>query len=348
MVRVARYFPTIIYIVTLLLLFVDVVGSSTTFYKFFGVYSYDLAFVSLIILSLFRIFTGIKLFPVISGLNTFVIFPLFFVTGILLTLINSVTHANYIFSLLRVQITQIFLIGVYAGVIVLLQKSKEWFNSNRKKVLFYTPIVVFELAWIVDMFPFGVLREMSVEDRFIENVQVTVLVVAIYYCIKNISALYKRKEYLSAVIFSLGLFVLVFTAGEEISWGQRIFHFDTPSFIERQNVQKELTIHNLEGFGNKKVSIAYIIVGFFGTFSWLLRKTVKVLNNAPYVYFIPPWFISSYYFFGFLFNLYTRLDADHIIGHYSETVECILYAGMAVTMYQVYRSYLSKYNNSES
>jgi len=33
--------------------------------------------------------------------------------------------------------------------------------------------------------------------------------------------------------------------GEEISWGQRIFHLSTPDFLKAVNVQNELTLHNI-------------------------------------------------------------------------------------------------------
>ena len=38
---------------------------------------------------------------------------------------------------------------------------------------------------------------------------------------------------------------MVFVAGEEISWGQRIFGFATPDFLIRLNNQKEFTVHNI-------------------------------------------------------------------------------------------------------
>lgn len=44
-----------------------------------------------------------------------------------------------------------------------------------------------------------------------------------------------------ALIFFIGF-------GEEISWGQRIFNYQTPEAINRVNVQKEFTLHNLEIF----------------------------------------------------------------------------------------------------
>lgn len=34
-------------------------------------------------------------------------------------------------------------------------------------------------------------------------------------------------------------------AMEEISWGQRVFHIDTPDFFQRHSTQNELNFHNL-------------------------------------------------------------------------------------------------------
>ena len=42
--------------------------------------------------------------------------------------------------------------------------------------------------------------------------------------------------------------ILLFGAGEEISWGQRIFNFKTPESIKKENIQGEFTVHNLEIF----------------------------------------------------------------------------------------------------
>ena len=45
------------------------------------------------------------------------------------------------------------------------------------------------------------------------------------------------------IFWALGAF---FIMGEEISWGQRIFGFDTPESIKELNYQEEFTIHNLQ------------------------------------------------------------------------------------------------------
>lgn len=58
-----------------------------------------------------------------------------------------------------------------------------------------------------------------------------------------------RLFYLTKNIFFLLFFMaFVFAAGEEIAWGQRLFGFETPDAIKERNVQKELTLHNLELF----------------------------------------------------------------------------------------------------
>jgi len=47
----------------------------------------------------------------------------------------------------------------------------------------------------------------------------------------------------------LGL-LFFFIAGEEISWGQRIFGIETPDAIESSNIQKEMNLHNLKIFNS--------------------------------------------------------------------------------------------------
>ncbi len=68
--------------------------------------------------------------------------------------------------------------------------------------------------------------------------------------------------FLASIFFLLGFFkyrniyflllslIFIFGAFEEISWGQRVFGFDTPEMIRERNVQQELNLHNLEVFNS--------------------------------------------------------------------------------------------------
>ena len=56
----------------------------------------------------------------------------------------------------------------------------------------------------------------------------------------------------------MGGIVLLFIAGEEISWGQRIFGYPTPDWIAERNLQEEFNLHNLSGVqGPQQVGFRY-------------------------------------------------------------------------------------------
>lgn len=53
-------------------------------------------------------------------------------------------------------------------------------------------------------------------------------------------------------LFFIGFGCLFFFAfGEEVSWGQRIFNYETPSIIDNHNVQGEFNLHNIGIFHGK-------------------------------------------------------------------------------------------------
>jgi hypothetical protein len=75
------------------------------------------------------------------------------------------------------------------------------------------------------------------------------------------------------ILLMTGL-VFFFIAMEEISWGQKIFHWNTPEEIKNNNSQGETTIHNLEFIqGNFLLHTAFIL---FGTFLALVPFVTKL------------------------------------------------------------------------
>jgi hypothetical protein len=73
-----------------------------------------------------------------------------------------------------------------------------------------------------------------------------------------------HKKFETIWILALGLLFFV-AFGEEISWGQRIFNFDTPEALKEINHQKEFNLHNinmvhgLDENGERKTGIAALI-----------------------------------------------------------------------------------------
>jgi len=60
---------------------------------------------------------------------------------------------------------------------------------------------------------------------------------------------YPQRKYF--LLFAV-LFILAF--GEEISWGQRIFNFETPESLEKINMQEEFNLHNIDIFHGKNAA----------------------------------------------------------------------------------------------
>ena len=88
------------------------------------------------------------------------------------------------------------------------------------------------------------------EDHYFENVgAITFFLASLIYfygfwklrLIKSTDKLFVLKK-----LAFLGLaFLFFFAAGEEISWGQRIFHIQTPESLSQVNNQDEITVHNI-------------------------------------------------------------------------------------------------------
>lgn len=116
----------------------------------------------------------------------------------------------------------------------------------------------------------------------------------------------------------LGMALLFFFgAGEEISWGQRIFNIETPEVLMEVNAQEEISVHNLIIFtdigvedlfnlfwmvvivlipfmtvvwrkfrvwAEKFIPIVYWSVGALFLFNYLLAKLVKIVYVSIYSY----------------------------------------------------------------
>ena len=84
-----------------------------------------------------------------------------------------------------------------------------------------------------------------IEDGFIESLTVLALVVVAFLAGKYALKLGSKRHWMfSVAMVGLCLFS-VFAAGEEISWGQRIFNVESSDFFQKNNAQGETNLHNL-------------------------------------------------------------------------------------------------------
>ena len=122
----------------------------------------------------------------------------------------------------------------------------------------------------------------AVEDGVVEYGTAVMLLLISILCLYRLFKTGKGKP----ALWKLGTFVFAllffFGAGEEISWGQRIFEIESSEFFKENNAQSETNLHNLVVEGKK---INKII------FSQLLMVVmVMYLIISPILYRKKEWF----------------------------------------------------------
>ena len=86
-----------------------------------------------------------------------------------------------------------------------------------------------------------------------------------------------RLVWLFYLTFAIGL---LFIGGEETSWGQNLFHYQTPELFDRWNEQGEVTVHNLDGLNDRNhfLRLAFGVGGLIGLVAW---KSARFADLAP-------------------------------------------------------------------
>lgn len=102
------------------------------------------------------------------------------------------------------------------------------------------------------------LKKINTEDGVIEYCSALFLVLS---SILSLILVFKwrghKERMIMHAIFAFGFFAM---AGEEISWGQRIFNIETLEVIKDLNIQNENTLHNLLGYFADHLFIAAVFI----------------------------------------------------------------------------------------
>jgi hypothetical protein len=115
---------------------------------------------------------------------------------------------------------------------------------------------------------------LTAEDHPIEWGQFIVLLLAVPTFVVAAWRARSRSAGLAALfaLAAVGSFVV---AGEEISWGQRLLGFDTPTAVGEVNHQGETTIHNI-GVLERLFNLAELVAGAYGLVVPILRLGGRV------------------------------------------------------------------------
>ncbi len=122
----------------------------------------------------------------------------------------------------------------------------------------------------------------TTEDGLIEWLTVVALAVTAVVCFCRVVSLWGERRPLFLVMTMLLGLLFLFGAGEEISWGQRIFNTESSEFFQQHNAQGETNLHNLV-VGGKKINKLVFGVGLHLVLLIYLFVLVPLYKRKPAV-----------------------------------------------------------------
>jgi len=203
-----------------------------------------------------------------------------------------------------------------------------------------------------------IYRIIGSEDNLIEWLQF--LLFGASGIISFILALKFRKK--SKLMFWIFLFLslgLIFVAGEEISWGERLFGIEAPYIFDGEtklpvlnyNVQSEMNIHNFKAF-HKRVGYMYLAIGAYACFAWVLLciankvfKFKKSIRKYLPFFTVPPYLVL--YFFPLAINLLPRRELGIAPQDY-EMAEFLLSLGVFICVLLYYEYFKETFGKESS
>lgn len=141
------------------------------------------------------------------------------------------------------------------------------------------------------------------EDGAIENATAAFLLMGSILMIRRLFVIKNRAGLWFIVTTAVVALAFLFVAGEEISWGQRIFNVESSEFFSEYNAQGETNLHNLT-VGDVKINklvfgkiltgliILYLIVGSMAfrkstaVKKWMDRMAVPVSKYHPIIAYV--------------------------------------------------------------
>ncbi|NUT69653.1 hypothetical protein [Pseudarthrobacter sp. C4D7] len=172
------------------------------------------------------------------------------------------------------------------------------------------------------------------EDSLVEWLQFLALGAAGIFLPLMAFRLAKTGHKAMALLYGVVAAGVWFLAGEEISWGQRIFGWQTPEAMEAINRQGETTVHNIGGV-QELVPAAMLLASLYGACAPLVWNAVRGhwRYATPAHLLVPPLCVVPAFGLAAAYRLFRLIvwpAPDYGISEYGEVMELSLYLGLAL------------------
>ncbi len=166
---------------------------------------------------------------------------------------------------------------------------------------------------------------LSKEDHLIEYLSSIFLAITGLFFLK--ASIYSKKivsgksKKWNTILFVFLAVVFLIAAGEEISWGQRLFNFRTPEYLGRLNEQNEFNFHNVDKkFFDRLVDRSIIAFVIICSVLVVFRKKTILGMKAPDIFTICAFAILPFY------NQYNNLTLDFYHLQYIPLIALLIFS----------------------
>lgn len=158
---------------------------------------------------------------------------------------------NYFFVNFRFHYAGLFPLTLIIIMFGLSHAPANWLKKRLKMFYFYGLLGLLLWAGHFYLQNPAVYKEITMEDGLVENFTALGYFISagLTFWLSRHAKRWGNKTWskrLFQYLLLLGGLVFMLVGAEEISWGQRIFQFETPAIIAEQNRQNEINLHNSE------------------------------------------------------------------------------------------------------
>ena len=218
-------------------------------------------------------------------------------------------------------------------------ESRWGVGSASARRAFVVPIVLGPCLVLLRYVSFPSYMAIVGEDRILEWTQVGLFLAAALLCFRISVRYFGSPGYWMGAAFLAAGVLLVFVAGEEISWGQRLFGWETPAEWRSRNIQGETTIHN-DSMLRWIFHTLMMLIGVYGASAPFLYAMSRRTELPEAI--VPPMFLSSYFLVvagGMAVYLSQVFLGDVMIIKFSEYWESCFAIGIVWHLYLIAHGY---------
>ncbi len=224
---------------------------------------------------------------------------------------------------------------------LMIKSAQEWgISPSIAYLIFLAPFVVSALL-IPTRLDKGLYKLLLDEDQLFEWATFVCFVLGTLVGLAIVRNRWQARDRLGIILYLLFTALMFFSAGEEVSWGQRIFDFDTPEDLVEINKQDEFNLHNI-GESLNLFRALMILIGLGGSTAYVLNQRLQIerfWDNAD-VLLVPPFFLASTFLIVLayrLFRLFIWRKSGFTITKYAESIEFWLAFGLTAFGFLVWR-----------